>query len=134
MLFALCWFGRLVAYGLGQGRVSAWFAVAPLAGLLVAGALGSNLPMEARWSLAQDDFDRAVRGLTDGGPEPEVPGRIGGYRVVDTERVGEGVRFVTGEDFWGRDGFAWFPDGAPPGATYEHLRGGWDVWNGGGVD
>jgi hypothetical protein len=127
---------RLIAYALGQFRVSPWFAVAPLAGLLVAAALVSNLPMQARWSIAQDNFDRVVRALPPGedGEFPAVPERVGTYRVVGAERVFGGVRFATGEDFFGADGFAWFPNRAPSRGAYEHLRGDWYVWSAGGFD
>lgn len=136
LIFALCWSVRLVAFAVCQFRVSAWFVLAPLAGLLVGVALDADVPMKARWSLAQDDFGGAVEASAPGGEGVRLPGRIGTYRVLAVERVSGGVRFTTSEDFWGRVGFAWFPDGAPSRGTYERLRGDWYVWSGrgGGFD
>lgn len=128
--FALCWFARLVLFTVCQWRLSAWFAVAPLCGFLCAAAFHYDVPLKARWAYAQGDFDRVVSDLTsaDGDGQPDVPGRLGSYRVLGAERLGDGVRFRTSDGLWGPSGFAWFPDDPASEGSYSHLRGDWYLW------
>lgn len=113
-----------------------WFLVAPVCGAVVLMALITGAPLQARWSMAQDDFTRALELAPSAAPdapgpgagavvEPvpfDVPDRIGTYSVEGASRVPVGVLFHVGGGNsigFGDGGFAHIP-GGPPGGLGPH--------------
>lgn len=103
-----------------------WLLTAPLGGLAIVAIVSSGLPLQTRWRLAADDFERAARAA----PPPtdvdewvsfDVPARIGSYRVLQAVRVGNGVIFYDAEGALFDDaGFAFLPSG-----PFAELNTGW---------
>lgn len=149
-LGAIVWSIRLVGRVMSsrkgyakQGlRGYAWFAVAPVAGLLVLALNYSNVPLRARWTIAKGDFVSVLRSapLPTSRTEWEdfvAPARIGTYEISKAVRVGDGVIFFesTG-NLLGVAGFAYLPTGPLPeldtgwfeNPQYFALGGGWYAW------
>jgi hypothetical protein len=119
LVLAALWTVRLIAHRWVRGAGGRQFVIAPAGGVL----LVLSVPLQARWTFAQHEFDRAVRSLpaaASAGEQSwvEVRGRIGGYRVSRIEPVAGGVLFHSPAPcgFLNDAGFGWFPDGPDPAA------------------
>jgi hypothetical protein len=124
-------------------RLSPWYLVAPVMGLLVLALASSSVPLRMRWMLAKGDFEKVVRQHA---PAPTartewidfvVPALIGSYKIESAARVGDGVIFYHGTGaFFDDAGFAYLPTGPFPeleSGSFENpqfysLGGGWYVW------
>ena len=139
--FAAVWGLRLVLFAVHHRRLTWWFAVAPLAGLLVATSGQFTVPLQVRFGLSRPAFDHAVRTLQDpGGGGYYFVGsrRIGSYTIDSARRVHGGVIFDEHNgDFFDNAGFAYLPDGPTPGLAndydfeapvWNHLQGPWYSW------
>jgi len=112
-----------------------WLVVAPVIVVVALAAVIADMPLRARWVVARPAFERAVAEAP-AGSDPEVPGRIGTYRIEFATRVGAGIVFYEAHgalfDF---AGFAYLPDGPTDEirlllhggevGDYRHLGGGW---------
>ncbi len=134
---------------------SGWrFLGAPACGTIFVGALIFDLPLQARWSLAQPSFDRIVETapLAPDPDEPlvfEAPDVAGPYRLERALRVGDDVFVSVRSDlrdgavlnfgFLRGSGFAYLPTGQTPSAAefvsggfevhYRHVSGNWFAWS-----
>lgn len=128
---ALIWFLRAGTYlwavwhhrATGSAR---WWLVAPVAGALVLALIWTDAPLRVRWALSRGDFQDAVA-LAPPATDPEgwvtfeVPNRLGSYRIIDANRVGDGVIFYERTGAFSNDaGFAYLPSG-----PFEELETGW---------
>jgi hypothetical protein len=141
LCFAGVWALRLLLFALRHRRWDWWFAVAPVAGLLVAASVYSALPLQVRFAASRPAFDRVISEL----PPPGGGGfyflgsrQIGSYRIDEAHHVHGGVIFSEHNgDVFHNAGFAYLPDGPTPGLANEydfeapawrHLGGPWYSW------
>ena len=155
---ALAWGAWLLRWAVARARHEAtqpvrWFLVAPVCGAMFVGTLVLDLPLRARWSLAQPSFDRIVE-TAPPAPEPgqalqfEVPDVAGTYRLEGAQRVGDDVFVSVRSDlvdgavlnagFLSASGFAYLPTGQLPSPElfaggfevhHRHVRGRWYAWS-----
>jgi hypothetical protein len=101
-----------------QRRLRWWMAVAPVGGLLVAGLVMTNVPLQLRWAgsesafteaLASPDFGRA--GDENGYLSP--PEQVGTFQIIGFSRDATGAQFEDASSFCGSSGFAYRPDRDP---------------------
>lgn len=157
---ALVWGVCLLRWVIARARHEAtrrgWrFLVAPLGGAIFLSALMLDVPLEARWSLAQPGFDRIAEAAPRAPDldEPvafEVPAAVGTYRLERALRVKDdifvyvrsGLRdgVVSGAGFLLDSGFAYLPTGKMPAPNpvdeggfekvhYRHVGGNWYAWS-----
>jgi hypothetical protein len=141
---AVVWCIRSAAYLVArlqqrsQGS-AVWLVAAPLGLLMVATLWGTDLPLQARWTLSQGAFDDVVEnrdGLDSG--QDRV---IGLYRITNVQEIGDAVVFSEANRQLAGSGagFAYLPDGPRPDIVqaltlssalpqFEHLGGPWYSW------
>jgi hypothetical protein len=147
LIAAAVWCVRAAGYlvmvrrGRAGGR-AAWFAVAPLGGLIVLALLVGSVPLRARWAASEGAFeswvDRAPQvGASDELVYFDVPDRIGLFRIRDAYRQGDAVIFYEATGSVLDDaGFAYLPSGPFPelesgsfeAPHFRHLGGDWYSW------
>ncbi|GAA1782345.1 hypothetical protein [Streptomonospora arabica] len=116
----------------GRPRWHDWARWGAVLGIMVAavGLTQSGACMRAGTAWAEP----AVADYAADASAAEAPDRFGPYRVRRAEDLGDqaGARFlVEGAGFLNDRGFAYSPDGTPPGSAddaYEHLSGPWYTW------
>ena len=141
---ALGWVGAILASrqrrNVGGGRRVPWSrANAPAVLLLTAVVVASGLPLNVRFGLSRSAFEQ----LPERGLSYDVGASAGLYEVCCFERTDFGYQFGVSEGpnvVWG---FAFSPDGVPPGPdvdsggltnlqegdnAYRHLDGPWYIW------
>lgn len=139
-LLGLIWLVRLVAWWRTSDRFGSarpWItmpviALATLAALL---SIAFDIPVKARFAIAQETFDAVVANMP---PRSDFYFSddlwVGGYRITGVYQSGDGVIFreATGALFQDA-GFAYLPSG--PSANYgledpqfRHLTGNWYAW------
>ena len=144
---AVVWLARLIATLVRRERPGAWWAIAPICGLVVGALLFWHAPLHARFALAQGELSGVARSVL-AAPDPSAAaaqrgdlGRVGTYRVYRVEAV-DGVAlflFSHAGGTVGRTGIAYLPTGQVPQTlsdvrSFEHLRGPWYAWSAGGAD
>jgi hypothetical protein len=130
---------------------AAWrFLVAPMCATLSVAVLVLDLPLQVRWSLAQESFDRAVESAPASAPDQpvafDVPAVLGSYRVDRAVAIGDDVFLSVASDplesrsggFLLSSGFAHLPTGRAPSPDpvgrghgkvhYRHVDGDWYAW------
>lgn len=112
---AVVWVIRVLVFLIRRRRLSAWLAVAPLAGLAVLGLISIDAPLKARWILAEPSFARAAEDITASSEPADAweDQHIGTYRIDGVNVVGNGVTFWLAPDWVGLfcwHGFAYAPD------------------------
>jgi hypothetical protein len=122
------------------GRWMPWsWAIAPAILLLTVIVAASGVPLNARFALSRPAFEQLPnRALSN-----EVTASAGMYEVCCFERTNFGYQFGVSEGLNVVWGFAFSPDGAPPGPdidsggdtnlqegdnAYRHLDGPWYIW------
>lgn len=133
---ALIWAVRLVV-AIARGRVDWAYLVAPLAGLVVAGAIYLEIPEQMRWMQAEGGFENTLRALPTAknwdpvAAQAMIPSRIGSYRV---DRVSRDAGGAAQFHLDGGSAFTYLVDGvttevaaANPGFSFEQLHGNWYV-------
>lgn len=144
LVLAAVWVVRLIAHGWVNGHDRRRFLIAPAGGVLVVALIAFDVPLQVRWAYAHDAFDDVVEALpaAESGkehPRPDLPERIGGYRVTWIDRVEGGVLFHSPAPcgFIGDGGFGWFPHGPDPDALedsgperpeFSRIRASWYTW------
>lgn len=121
-LAGLAW---LVTAGVGVARFRAWFPslLAPLMVLLTVALSRSGLPADLGWTLSRDALERTAVTCT-----PATGTRAGVYRITTVTEYRGGCLLYTGGGFMSSQGFAYYPDAAPPGGdgrSYERFEGPW---------
>lgn len=140
-LCALMWLGRLIATLIRRERPGAWWAVAPIGGLVATALLLWQAPLHARFALAQDELASVARSVL-AAPDPSTAagqqgdlGRVGTYRVHKVEAADGAVLFVFSHgNGLGPSGMAYIPvTPVPENLAYvhalQHLRGPWYAWS-----
>ncbi|MBV1852696.1 hypothetical protein [Catellatospora tritici] len=140
-LFGLVWLVRVGWSAVRRRRWSWWYPVAPLLVAATAVALATGAPLQSRWALSSDAFDRLVIALPVGADWTpfDVPTTVGAYRIDRAYRVPGGAVFeeANGSGVVDDAGFAYLPGGPTAalrrggpyeGLIFRHLRGPWYTW------
>lgn len=137
---AVCaaWLVRTLSALMTTKRFSPWMAVVPAVVVFCLGVNAAEVPLRARFALAENDFDRVVTAVTADPRTADTTGRrIGSYAVTSVAVHDGRVYFtVAGSGFLRQGGFAYLPSG-PPGlsdpvgesVTVTALTGPWYVFS-----
>ncbi len=126
--------------GIRTGRLW-WFAIAPVAGVMVLGMLSTDLPLQLRWAVGRGDFEKVAETAAPNLTRSQVRD-MGGSRTIGTYPVsrvyqqGDAVIFRTGAGF-ADTGFAYLPTGAFPelengnfeSPHFSSIGGDWYTWS-----
>ena len=149
--FSVAWFvlwaSRLVWFWLHsrKSKVFRWdapsvifWSIEPIAFLFIASLAYSNALMFARLYVSSSALEQYANGVRDGKVDvafefTHPSRRVGLYSISITDAMPDGgVRFITSSHgLFDRAGFAYYPNGAPPGKrknSYTHIFGPWWQW------
>ncbi|WP_253809033.1 hypothetical protein [Nocardia amikacinitolerans] len=120
-LWMVCGVIGLIAYD--NARLS---LIAPLVVVLAVALFWVELPAHVGWWLSKGSLDRAA---TECVPS-ETSARYGAYTIISVEPHEGGCLFSTGHGWYTKEGFAYFPTGAPQpkgeyGYRFEPYDGPW---------
>ncbi|MGN9847128.1 hypothetical protein ACTMTI_54505 [Nonomuraea sp. H19] len=109
------------------------WAVAPVMGVAVIGAVYVDLPFTARFAISEASLEHLAQAVASGAESAEHDDQwVGLYPLTSIERIEGGARFLVSDTgFLDHYGFAWSPKGRPAEEShtgYTHIRGPWYVW------
>ena len=139
---ALVWLVRFIVSARSGGPGMRWYAVAPLGGVLSLVLVLTHVPLNARFSIAEDELvaiaEARLAATAPGDPRVPVVTNVGSVGTYDVERVEvhDGlVYFTLGSCGWFASdcGVIYAPAGATPPTDnsiqdVEHFRGPWYRW------
>lgn len=138
---ALLWLVAL-ARSRGEGSGLAWrgWLIVPALALTTVAVVSADLPVRTRFAISLPAIERFASST----PSAEATTSAGLYQVCCFERTDFGYRFSVSDTGFTSWGFAYSPDGPPPGPeiapyffvdglsegadAYRHLQGPWYVW------
>jgi hypothetical protein len=141
LLLIAIWSIRILTALIARRPIRRWgWAIAPIIGLITAGLIAFDIPVQIRFAVSRNDLTRLAQQALAAGPKPfsQVWGsptqRAGAFDVVVAQVTSDGeVDFVVPGTYFFRScsGFTYFPNATPfdPEGSFESLGGPWYIWN-----